>query len=153
MQAWSSDTSVFLWILWKFQPHLFYRWPSVAASTSPLCLIHLKSWNCIKINLFHSSRERTTPTYLSNFLIWNRLYTLLFIFSIKLLQTSLIINELIKHENQFNWEVFHDRGNSENRFSEFCYFTECFKNYCISWTFLGSLHDETIVKYVFHEMH
>ena len=38
------------------------------------------------------------------------------------LQTSLIIKELIKHENKFNRKVFHDRENSENRFSEFSYF-------------------------------
>ena len=50
------------------------------------------------------------------------LFTFMFTFSFKFLQTSLIIKELIKHENKFNRKVFHDRENSENRFSEFSYF-------------------------------
>ena len=61
----------------------------------------------------------------------------MFPFSFKFLQTSLIIKELIKHKNKSNRKVSHDRENSENRFS---------------WTFLGSLHNETVVKHVFHEM-
>ena len=71
-----------------------------------------------------------------------------FTFSFKFLQTSLIIKELIKHENKFNGKVFHDRKNSENRFSEFSCFMEGFKS--TSWTFLSSLHNETITKYIFH---
>ena len=62
----------------------------------------------------------------------------------------MIIKELIKHENKFNRKVFQDRENSENRF----------QNFHISWkpsestsrTFIGSLHYETNVKYVFHEI-
>ena len=61
----------------------------------------------------------------------------MFTCSFKFLQTSLIKKDLIKHENKFNRKVFHDKENSENRVSEFS---------------LGSLHNETIVKYVFHEM-
>ena len=53
LQAWSSGTSVFLRILWKFQVHHFYKRPPMDASIPPLCLIHLKSCNCIKINPFH----------------------------------------------------------------------------------------------------
>ena len=45
------------------------------------------------------------------------------------LQTSLIIKELTKHKNKYNRKVFHDRENSENRFSEFSYFMKCFKKY------------------------
>ena len=41
---------------------------------------------------------------------------------------SLIIKELIKHENKSNRKVFHDRENSENRFSEFPYFMKGFKD-------------------------
>ena len=78
------------------------------------------------------------------------LFTFMFTFCFKFLQTSLITKELIKHENKFNRKVFHDRENSENRFSEFLYFWNASK--CISWTFIGSLHNKTIVKYVFHEM-
>ena len=40
--------------------------------------------------------------------------------------------------------------NSENRFSEFLYISWNVSK-SISWTFLGSLHNET-VKYVFHEI-
>ena len=50
------------------------------------------------------------------------LFTFMFTFFFKILQTSLTTKELIKHENKFNRKVFHDRENSENRFSEFLYF-------------------------------
>ena len=43
----------------------------------------------------------------------------MFTFSCKFLQTSLIIKELIKHENKLNRKVFYDRENFENRFSDF----------------------------------
>ena len=124
--------------MWKFQVHLFYRRPPVAASIPPLCFIHLKPCNCIKINLFHSSGERTTLTYQ---IFWYKLYkigyicllfTFTFTFSFKFLQTSLIIKELIKHKNKFNRKVFHDRKNSENRFSEFWYFMKYFKKYIMN---------------------
>ena len=55
-----------------------------------------------------------------------------FTFSFKVLQTSLIIEELIKHEKKFNGKVFQDRENSENRFSEFSYFMKCFKTYVMN---------------------
>ena len=71
------------------------------------------------------------------------LFTFMFTFSFKFLQTSLIIKELIKHENKFNRKVFHDRENSENRFSEFSYFMKCFNEYA-SWTFIGILHNEKL---------
>ena len=57
-----------------------------------------------------------------------------------MLQTQLIIKGLIKHENKFNRKVFNERENPENQLSGF------------AWTFLGSLHNETLVKYVFQEM-
>ena len=41
----------------------------------------------------------------------------MFTFSFKFSQTSLIIKELIKHENKFNRKVFHHRENSENRWN------------------------------------
>ena len=50
----------------------------------------------------------------------------------KLLQTLLIAQELIMHKNKFNRKVFHDRKNSENRFSEFSYFMKGFKEYSMS---------------------
>ena len=53
-------------------------------------------------------------------------------FTSKLLQTSLITKELIMHENKFNRKVFHDRENSENRFSEFSYFMKSFKRYIMN---------------------
>ena len=46
-------------------------------------------------------------------------FYLMFLFFFKFLQTSLIVKELIKHKNKFNKKVFHDRENSENRFSGF----------------------------------
>ena len=48
----------------------------------------------------------------------------MFTCSFKCSQTSLIIKELIKHENKFNRKAFHDREKSKNRFSEFSVFYE-----------------------------
>ena len=45
----------------------------------------------------------------------------MFTFSFKFLKTPLTLKELVKHENKFNRKVFHDRENSENRFSEFSF--------------------------------
>ena len=56
----------------------------------------------------------------------------MFTFSFKFSQTSLIIKEFIKHENKFTRKVFHDRENSENRFSEFSYFMKGFKKYTMN---------------------
>ena len=56
----------------------------------------------------------------------------MFTFSFKFLETSLIIKELIKHENKFNRKVFDDSENSENRFSEFSCFMKCFKKYIMN---------------------
>ena len=39
-----SGTSVFLWILWSFEEHIFYRAPLVAASTND----RIKSWESLK---------------------------------------------------------------------------------------------------------
>ena len=41
-----SGTSVFLWILWSFEEHIFYRAPLVAASTND----RIKSWESLKAN-------------------------------------------------------------------------------------------------------
>ena len=38
----NSDTGVFLWILWNFQEHLFYRTPLVAAS-GYICFLGFRS--------------------------------------------------------------------------------------------------------------
>ena len=43
----------------------------------------------------------------------------MFTFSFKFSQTSLIIKELIEHENKFNRKAFQDREKSKNRFSVF----------------------------------
>ena len=56
----------------------------------------------------------------------------MFTFSFKFSQTSLITKELIRHESKFNRKVFHDRENSENRFSEFSYFMKRFKKYIMN---------------------
>ena len=53
-------------------------------------------------------------------------------FSFKFLQMSWITKELIKHENKFNRKVFHNRQNSENRFSEFFYFMKGLKKYIMN---------------------
>ena len=59
-------------------------------------------------------------------------FYLMFLFFFKFLQTSLIVKELIKHKNKFNKKVFHDRENSENRFSEFSYFMKGLKKYIMN---------------------
>ena len=51
-------------------------------------------------------------------------------------KTSLIIKELIKHENKFNRKVFHDRENLQN------FHISWKDSKSISWTFLGSLRSE-----------
>ena len=74
----------------------------------------------------------------------------MFTFSCKFLQRPLIVKELNKHENEFNRKAFHVEKILKIDF----------QNFHVSWkvskskscAFLGSLHDETIVKYVFHEM-
>ena len=58
----------------------------------------------------------------------------MFPFSLKSLRTILIIKELIKDKNKFNrkaFPVFHDKENSEDRFSEFSYYMKGFR---IPWT-------------------
>ena len=47
------------------------------------------------------------------------LFTFMFTFSYKFLQTSLITKELIKYENTFNRKVFHDRENLKIDFQNF----------------------------------
>ena len=59
-------------------------------------------------------------------------FYLMFLFFFKFLLTSLIVKELIKHKNKFNKKVFHDRENSENRFSEFSYFMKGLKKYIMN---------------------
>ena len=101
------------WLLSQMSVIFLERQKQKQFSIPPLCLIRLKSCNCIKIKilLIHQS-EKTTY--------------ICFYF-----KTSLIIIELIKHENKFNRKVFYDRENSENRFSEFSYFMKGFKKYLV----------------------
>ena len=79
-----------------------------------------------------------TASKLKSFSFTNLKKPLIFAFYIKM---SLIIKELIKHENKFNRKVFHHRKTFSRKASK-----------SISWIFIRSLHNETIVKYVFHEM-
>ena len=58
------------------------------------------------------------------------LFTFMFTFSFKFLQTSLITKEFISMKT--NRKVFHDRENSENRFSEFSYFMKGLKKYIMN---------------------
>ena len=104
----------FQWLLSQMSVIFLERQKQKQFSTPPLCLIRLKSCNCIKIKILfiHKSEK-----------------ALLFVFYFK---TSLIIKELVKHENKFNRKVFHDRENSENRFSEFSYFMKSFKKYIMN---------------------
>ena len=115
----------------------------------PLTLIRLKSCNCIKIKMLSIHDYRILDSQFSihdfRFMILESifqffqykvrkntlclLFTFMFTFSFKFLQTSLITKELIKHENKFNRKVFHERENSENRFSEFLYFMKGLKKY------------------------
>ena len=78
-------------------------------SIPPLCLILLKSCNCIKIKILFTHKSEKNRLYLTS-----------------------LIKELIKHENKFIRKVFHDRANSENRFSEFSYFMKGFKRYIMN---------------------
>ena len=74
----------------------------------------------------------------------------MFTFSFKFLQTSLIIEELIKHDNRLNRinrKVFHDSENSENRFLEFSFFMNIYHEHSSV-----VYNNETIMKHVFHEM-
>ena len=72
-------------------------------------------------------------------------FYVMFPFFFKFLQTSLIIKELIKRKNKFNRKVFHDRENSENRFSEFSSFMKALKGR-IHWEIFLS---EQFMKYSF----
>ena len=56
-------------------------------------------------------------------------FYLMLTFSFKLLQTSLILKELIKYGKKFNRKVFHDSQKSENRFSEFSFYERLQKKY------------------------
>ena len=95
---------------------------------------HLKLiWNSYKI----CKKETSTNHHTFYFYVY---------ISFKFLQTSLTIKELIKHEN--NRETIEKILKID--FQNFDVSWNVSKS--ISWTFLGSLHDETIVKYVFHEM-
>ena len=91
----------------------------------PLCLMQLKSCDCIKIKTFSFiilEKLLQSINQFFNMKYKKPLYVcflLLFIFSFKFLQTLLIIKESIKHESKFNRKVSHNRGNSEDRFSEF----------------------------------
>ena len=122
----------------------------MTASIPRLCLIHLKPCNCNKIKIFftHNS-EKDYSNLSSNFLIKIGKTTLcfyvMFPFFFKFLQTPLIMKELIKHKNKFNRKVFHDRENSENRFSEFSYFMKALKGR-IHWEIFLSEH---FMKYSF----
>ena len=116
----------------------------------PLTLIRLKSCNCIKIKilLIHDS-EKLLESVFQFFQYKVRqntlclLFTFMFIFYFKFLQTTLITKELIKHENKFNRKVFHDRENPQNRFSEFLYFMKGLKKY------MGRIHCEIFLSEYF----
>ena len=99
------------WLLSQISVIFLERQKQKQFSIPPLLLIWFKSCNCIKIKILFI-RQSEKP--------------LIFAFYFK---TSLIIKELIKHENKLNRKVFHDRENSENRFLEFSYFMKGFKKY------------------------
>ena len=101
-------------------------------------------------NFLAKTHFRTNNHYEGRKTTLSLLHTFTLTFSFRFLQTSLIIKDLIKHDNKFNRKDFHDRENSENWFSEFSYFMKGFKKYIMNIS--CSLHNETIVKYVFHEM-
>ena len=110
-------------------------------------------WLCTIQNTSNSLAKthfRTNNHYEGRKTTLSLLHTFTLTFSFRFLQTSLIIKDLIKHDNKFNRKDFHDRENSENWFSEFSYFMKGFKKYIMNIS--CSLHNETIVKYVFHEM-
>ena len=96
------------WLLSQMSVIFLERQKQKQFSIPPLCLIQLKSCSCIKIKILFIHKP------------------IIFAFYFK---TSLIIKELIKHENKFNRKVFHGIENSENRFSEFSYFMKGFKKY------------------------
>ena len=60
------------WLLSQMSVIFLERQKQKQFSIPPLCLIRLKSCNCIEIKtLFIHISEKTTPSYLSNLLIWN----------------------------------------------------------------------------------
>ena len=79
-------------------------------------MVSLEFCEIFKNTFFH----RTPPVFASEIrkTTLSLLFTLCLPFSFKFSRTSLIIKELIKHKNKFDRKVFHDRENSENRFSE-----------------------------------
>ena len=72
--------------------------------------------------------------------------------------TPLITKGLIKHGNKFNSKVFHDRENSENRFSEFLYFMKCLKKYILKlsrltqWNYREIRISWNSLKEIFHSV-
>ena len=102
------------WLLSQISVIFLERQKQKQFSTPPLCLIRLKSCNCIKIKILFIHKSEKTLIFVSYF------------------KTSLITKELAKHENKFDRKVFHERENSENRFSEFSYFMKGFKEYIMN---------------------
>ena len=103
----------------------------------PLCLIRMKSCNCIKIkSISFIMLKKTALIYPSNFLIQNTknhfMVAFYFMFTFSFKSLHLILKKLIKHENKFDRKAFHDRENSENLFSQFSYFMKGFKKYIMN---------------------
>ena len=103
----------------------------------PLCLIRMKSCNCIKIkSISFIMLKKTALIYPSNFLIQNTknhfMVAFYFMFTFSFKSLHLILKKLIKHENKFDRKAFHDRANSENLFSQFSYFMKGFKKYIMN---------------------
>ena len=110
----------------------------------------------IKIKLLFTHNSEKSYFNLSlNCLIWNTKnhFKLAFYFmltvSLKFSQTSLIIKELIKYENKFNRKVFRNFFLKIN-FKNFHFMKGSKKGYHEHFSVV--LHNETIVKYKFHEM-
>ena len=99
------------WLLSQMTGTFLERPNQKQCFTPPVRLILLKSCNCIKIKIFFIyNSEKTNEIYLSNFLLYMKyekplhvwFIHIMFTFVFKFLKTSLIIKELIKHENKFN---------------------------------------------------
>ena len=88
-----------------------------------------------------------TPIYYSIFLLFAVAKTT---FCFEFLQTPLIIKVRIKYENKFNRKVFTNKKHLKFDFQNFHVLWKGTKS--TPRTFLGSIHRETILKYVFYEM-
>ena len=98
-------------------------------SSALLCILSISSISLVIILPHAASPCSIAGTVIIHFKF---AFYFMFTFTLRFSQTSLIMKELIKYVKKFNGKVFHDRENSENRFSECSYFMKGFKKYIMN---------------------